>query len=144
MRRLQRCRRWINATRDATPITLAVAAAITRGAKLDRARAFGTPPTPGSRVALPHYPWQRRTFRLPDTNESVSNILPAQWHPLIGARFNAERLEWHSSLDTTLFPSLGDHCVEGRAILPGAAFAEMALAVARDWLGSDAADDRRS
>ena len=121
------------------PIALAVAAAITRGAKLNRARAFGTPPTPGSRVDLPLYPWQRKTFRLPDTNESVSNILPTQWHPLIGARFNAERFEWHSSLDTTLYPSLADHCVEGRAILPGAAFAEMALAVARDWLRCDAA-----
>ena len=121
------------------PIKLAVATAIARGARVDRGKAFGTPPTLGSRVDLPLYPWQRKTFRLPDTTESVSNTLPTRWHPLIGARFNVERLEWHSSLDTTLNPALADHCVEGRAILPGAAFAEMALAVARDWLGCDAA-----
>ena len=121
------------------PIAFAVASAIARGAKIDRAKAFGAPPPAGSRVALPLYPWQRTTYRLPDTSESVSNTLPMRWHPLAGGRYGTDRLEWHSSLDTTRNPTLADHCVDGRAILPGAAFAEMAIAVARDWLGSEAA-----
>ncbi len=121
------------------PIAAAVATAIARGAKIDERRAFGPAPVAGSRVELPHYPWQRKTYRLGETTENVSQSLPTAWHPLIGARFTADRLEWHSNLDTTSHPGLADHNVDGRAILPGAAFAEMALAVARDWLETDAA-----
>ncbi len=121
------------------PIAFAVATAITRGAAIERAEAFGPAPAPGSCISLPLYPWQRTTFRLADTSESISDIAPRRWHPLVGSRDGADRLEWRANLDTTLHPSLADHCVEGRTILPGAAFAEMALAVARDWLGADAA-----
>ena len=90
-------------------------------------------------MPLPFYPWQRKPFRLADSSESPGLTRSGAWHPLIGSRFNADRYEWHSTLDTSLHPSLADHCVDGRAILPGAAFAEMALAVARDWLGTDQA-----
>lgn len=121
------------------PITAAVATAIARGARIDDAKAFGSGPAAGAGVSLPHYPWQRKTYRLPETVESPALIRSSTWHPLIGSRFGVDGLEWHSSLDTTLHPSLADHCVDGRAILPGAAFAEMALAVARDWLGSEQA-----
>ena len=124
--------------KGADPIAIAVATAIARGAKVDEARAYGAPPTAGA-VELPHYPWQRKTYRLGETTENMSSSMPSAWHPLIGARYSAERLEWHSSLDTISHPSLADHNVDGRAILPGAAFAEMALAVARDWLGTEAA-----
>ena len=121
------------------PIAAAVANAIVRGAKVDELIAFGSRPAASLAVDLPHYPWQRKTYRLTETVESPALIRSTKWHPLIGSRFGFDRLEWHSSLDTTLYPSLADHCVDGRAILPGAAFAEMALAVARDWLGSETA-----
>ena len=90
-------------------------------------------------MPLPTYPWQRKTYRLPETVESPALVRAATWHPLIGARYGTDTLEWYSSLDTSLHPWLADHCVDGRAILPGAAFAEMALAVARDWLKVDRA-----
>lgn len=122
--------------RGVDPIRLAAATALARGAKLEAARAFGAI-DPAARVALPHYPWQRKSFRAPETIESPALIRAGHWHPLIGARYGADKLEWHCALDTTLYPSLADHCVDGRAILPGAAFAEMALAVARDWLGTN-------
>ncbi len=121
------------------PLAAAVALAIARGAAIDEAKAFGSGPAAGMGVALPTYPWQRKTYRLPDTVESPGLIRSAHWHPLIGARYGADTLEWHSSLDTSMHPWLADHCVDGRAILPGAAFAEMALAVARDWLGTEQA-----
>ena len=125
--------------RGADPIAHALAVALSRGAAIVETKAFGSKPARGSRTELPHYPWQRKTFRLGETVESPSLIRATAWHPLIGARFTPDGLEWHSSLDTSLYPSLADHCVDGRAILPGAAFAEMALAVARDYLGSDQA-----
>ena len=121
------------------PLAVAVATAIARGAKIDEAKAFGSGPVAGALIALPHYPWQRKTYRLAETVESPALIRSNAWHPLIGSRYGADKVEWHSSLDTALYPSLADHCVDGRAILPGAAFAEMALAVARDWLDSDQA-----
>ena len=121
------------------PIAAAISLAIARGAAVDETKAFGSAPAPGTRISLPHYPWQRKSFRLAETVESPALVRPNAWHPLIGARYAPDALEWHSSLDTTLYPSLADHCVDGRAILPGAAFAEMALAVARDWLGTDQA-----
>ena len=121
------------------PIAATLALALARGAAVNDAKAFGAKPAPGSRIALPLYPWQRKTYRLADTSESLGVNRPGLWHPLIGARPVADRLEWHSTIDTALNPSLADHCVDGRAILPGAAFAEMALAVARDWLGTEEA-----
>jgi phthiocerol/phenolphthiocerol synthesis type-I polyketide synthase C len=117
------------------PIAGAVAIALARGANIDEDKTFGRRPEAGSFVPLPLYPWQRQQFRLPDSAESPGLTRPGTWHPLIGSRFGTDRLEWHSTLDTSLHPSLADHCVDGRVILPGAAFAEMALAVARDWLG---------
>ncbi len=121
------------------PLTAAVASAIARGARIDETRAFGSGPTPGVHVPLPSYPWQRKTFRLAETVESPALVRATTWHPLIGSRYGTDTLEWYSSLDTSLHPWLADHCVDGRAILPGAAFAEMALAVARDWLKLDQA-----
>ena len=121
------------------PITTAVAAAIARGAKVDDGKAFGERPSADVRVSLPLYPWQRKAYRLAETSESPALIRSTAWHPLIGSRYGHDGLEWHSSLDTALHPSLADHCVDGRPILPGAAFAEMALR----WRGTGSGPRRR-
>jgi phthiocerol/phenolphthiocerol synthesis type-I polyketide synthase C len=119
------------------PIVTAVATAIARGAAVDSEKVFGADPGPS--VELPHYSWQRKPYRLPETVEAAGMIRPGPWHPLIGARSGPGKLEWHSVLDTLLVPTLADHCIDGQVILPGAAFVEMALAVARDWLEADTA-----
>jgi phthiocerol/phenolphthiocerol synthesis type-I polyketide synthase C len=121
------------------PIASAVGLALARGADIDDDKAFGGRPAAGSYVPLPLYPWQRQQFRLPDSAESPGLTHAGAWHPLIGSRYSADRFEWHSTLDTYMYPSLADHNVDGRPILPGAAFTEMALAVARDWLGTSKA-----
>lgn len=117
------------------PFRIAVATALARGAKIHPGKVFGD--DPGASVALPLYPWQRKPYRIPDSLESPGLIRPLPWHPLIGARNASDALEWHSILDPVLVPSLADHCIDGTILLPGAAFVEMALAVARDWLGSE-------
>jgi phthiocerol/phenolphthiocerol synthesis type-I polyketide synthase C len=58
---------------------------------------------------------------------------------LIGARLIADRLEWSAQVDPKLVPDLADHKIDGTVLLPGSAFVEMALAVARSWLESDQA-----
>jgi phthiocerol/phenolphthiocerol synthesis type-I polyketide synthase C len=121
----------------ADPIVTAAATALARGAEVDSEKVFGR--DPGPRIGLPHYVWQRKPYRLPETVEAAGMIRPSAWHPLVGARASGDRLEWHSVLDTSLLPALADHSIDGQVILPGAAFVEMALAVARDWLQADTA-----
>lgn len=119
------------------PFRAAVAQALTFGAQVDAKAAFGDDPGPISE--LPAYPWRRAPYRLAETSESPGVLTPRLWHPLIGARLSDEALEWRGQIDPTLVPALGDHRVEGQVLLPGAALAEMALAVARDWLDSNTA-----
>lgn len=116
------------------PFRRAVAEALTRGAAIDKAVAFGDDPGPVDN--LPAYPWQRRICRLGETTETSGLLSVRAWHPLIGARLAADALEWHAQVDPLLIPALADHRIDGQILLPGAAFAEMALAVASDWLGS--------
>lgn len=116
------------------PFRRAAAEALTRGAKIDKDIAFGDDPGPVDN--LPAYPWQRRICRLGETAETSGLLSVRVWHPLIGARLAADSLEWHAQVDPLLIPALADHRIDGQILLPGAAFAEMALAAASDWLGS--------
>jgi phthiocerol/phenolphthiocerol synthesis type-I polyketide synthase C len=106
------------------------------GAQIDPSRAFGL--DPGAGVDLPPYPWRRVNYRLGKTTEATSAFSARAWHPLIGARVNVDTLEWGTNLDPELEPALADHRLREQTLLPGAAFVEMALAIARDWKNSNA------
>jgi acyl transferase domain-containing protein len=107
------------------------------GARIDANIAFGDDPGPESN--LPAYPWRRKPYRLAETSESTGWLRVRPSHPLIGARLSSDSLEWRAHLDPLLVPGLADHRIDGQVLLPGAAFAEMALAVARDWAGAETA-----
>ena len=117
------------------PFRRTLSAALVQGARIDEAAAFG--PDAGGAIALPTYPWQRKPFRLADTSETAGTSSYRPYHPLVGTRLHEGGLEWQAHVDTILVPELADHVVDGQVILPGAAFAEMALAAARDWLKTD-------
>ncbi|PNG25647.1 type I polyketide synthase [Methylocella silvestris] len=116
------------------PFRRAFAEALAHGGAVDKTIAFGD--DPGVVDGLPAYPWQRKSYRVGETPEMSGLLSVCRWHPLIGARLSADSLEWHGQIDPLLVPALADHRIEGQILLPGAAFAEMALAVAADWLGS--------
>lgn len=116
----------------ADPIRPAVLSAVTRGADVALDVLFG--PKPRSAVPLPTYPWAHREFRHAETGEAAGSTLDLRWHALLGARNTADGLDWSRLLDSTVLPELADHEVGGQAILPGAAFVEIALAAARQWL----------
>ncbi|WP_280833185.1 sulfolipid-1 biosynthesis phthioceranic/hydroxyphthioceranic acid synthase [Mycolicibacterium frederiksbergense] len=63
-------------------------------------------------------------------------------HPLLGAnvrlREQPERHVWQADIGTAAQPWLGDHQIRTVAVLPGAAYCEMALAAARAVLGQPA------
>ncbi|MGQ0445964.1 MAG: beta-ketoacyl synthase N-terminal-like domain-containing protein, partial [Beijerinckiaceae bacterium] len=119
------------------PFRHAVALALSLGARIDAKRAFGD--DPGPVADLPAYPWRRKSYRLAETSESTGWLRVRPSHPLIGARLSSDSLEWRAQLDPLLVPGLADHRVDGQVLLPGAAFVEMALTVARDWTGAETA-----
>lgn len=94
-------------------------------------------PQPGRRVRLPNYPWQRERHWHPRTSESLSSIERRRVHPLLGWRIPEAAHAWENTLDPAVLPWLADHQVGGAIVFPGAAYAEMALAAAREWLGGE-------
>lgn len=87
-------------------------------------------------VRLPTYPWQRQSLGLKGAAEGASRSVrrPGD-HPLLGqyrklAHRPGEHV-WETELDLVASGFLLDHRVQGEAVLPGAAVAEMALEAGR-------------
>ena len=116
------------------PIRRTLALAIARGGRVDATAAFGPPPL--DPPPLPAYPWQVASFRPPPTVEALGELAPGRPpHPLLGWRGLAQDPCWHVHIDAENLAWLKDHRVHGELVFPGAAFAEMALAAAQQWLG---------
>jgi acyl transferase domain-containing protein/thioesterase domain-containing protein/acyl carrier protein len=88
------------------------------------------------RVELPTYPFQRQRFWLEPSHgagDAGAAGLGEAGHPLLGARIEFpgdERLQLTGRLSRSTHPWLADHSVLGEAVVPGAAFVEIALAAA--------------
>jgi acyl transferase domain-containing protein/NADP-dependent 3-hydroxy acid dehydrogenase YdfG/acyl carrier protein len=109
----------------------AIAAAHAHGASPDWGALFAG----ASRVALPTYAFQRQRFWLEPgaaSADAAANGQLASEHPLLPAAISlpdgGQLLTGRLSLKS--HPWLADHAVHGAAVLPGAAFAEMALKAA--------------
>jgi acyl transferase domain-containing protein len=94
-------------------------------------------PWPAAHVRLPNYPWQRERHWHPVTSEGHGLIERRRVHPLLGWRLTETPTSWENTLDAATVPWLVDHQVGAAVVLPGAAYAEMALAAAREWLGGE-------
>lgn len=94
-------------------------------------------PQSGRNVRLPNYPWQRERHWHPRTSEGLLSIERRRIHPLLGWRIPEAEQSWENVLDPLVLPWLADHKVGGAIVFPGAAYAEMALAAAREWLGGE-------
>jgi acyl transferase domain-containing protein/NADPH:quinone reductase-like Zn-dependent oxidoreductase/acyl carrier protein len=112
------------------PLALVAARALVAGCRMDIERLFGV--RPALRTKLPPYAWQRRVFRPTHTSEAIGLFGAAPRHALIGARLMQGAPEWRTLIDSTTVPYLDDHRIDGEIVVPGSAFAEMALAVARE------------
>lgn len=115
---------------DGDPLIRVLARAVVLGCAVDRPRVFGAQPS--ELVRLPPYAWQRKTYRQAQTNEAMDLMGDAPRHPLIGSRLLSGTPEWRNLIDATVVPYLADHRIDGEIVLPATAFAEMALAVARE------------
>lgn len=94
-------------------------------------------PQRGRHVPLPNYPWQRERHWHPRTTESTLSIDRRRVHPLLGWRVPEAAHAWENTIDPYVLPWLADHQVGGAIVFPGAAYAEMALAAAREWYADE-------
>ncbi|MCX5472056.1 SDR family NAD(P)-dependent oxidoreductase [Alcaligenes sp. A-TC2] len=92
-------------------------------------------PVAGNPVELPVYPWQRERHWYKNSTEGMRSIERRRVHDLLGWRLPDSDLSWENVLDPVILPWLADHKVGGAMVYPGAAYLEMALAAAREWLG---------
>jgi acyl transferase domain-containing protein/NADPH:quinone reductase-like Zn-dependent oxidoreductase/acyl carrier protein len=112
------------------PLLRVLARAMVLGCAVDRERLFGA--RPARRVRLPGYAWQRKIYQQAPTGEAMDLCGSTRRHPLIGARLVAGAGEWRNLIDATVVRYLADHRIDGEIVVPAAAFAEMALSVARE------------
>jgi polyketide synthase 5 len=100
---------------------------------------------PGGRlIDAPLPTWTHRQFlyelNKKDIRSRGLNSVPV--HPLLGSHVRLleepERHAWEGEVGTTALPWLGDHKIHDVAVLPGAAYLEMALAAARAIHGDTA------
>ncbi len=80
-------------------------------------------------IDVPTYHWDRDTF-WSESVEGRADRLGAQVHPLLGAPVPlATGATWTAELNANYLPWLGDHCIEGTTIFPGAAYVEACLSI---------------
>jgi polyketide synthase 5 len=95
----------------------------------------------GQPVDAPLPTWSHRTLLLTRTGQDsrARGACTVPVHPLMGAHVRLheepERHVWQGEVGTAAQPWLGDHRIHNVAVLPGAAYCEMACAAARTVLG---------
>ncbi|WP_329047345.1 SDR family NAD(P)-dependent oxidoreductase [Amycolatopsis sp. NBC_01488] len=135
----------VAALRPGTPEPVALLRALgrlwTRGVGFDRAAVFAG--RPARRVDLPTYPFQRARFWLGGPTGSPRDLggagLTAAGHPLLGAAValaDETGVVLTGRLSLAAQPWLAGHLVAGIVLLPGTAFAELAVR-AGDEVGCD-------
>lgn len=113
------------------PVSRCIMRAIAHGAALPRA-------TRNAGVDLPAVPYELESMASAPTSDSYDLFgRNAASYTLAGWRVDPNGSAWKNHADARLFPDLAEHVVDGRSIMPGAGFVEMALQVARAALGSD-------
>ncbi|MCK9896188.1 SDR family NAD(P)-dependent oxidoreductase [Frankia sp. AgB32] len=122
---------------------LGVAGAHAHGVAVDWSAAL--PPGDPRPTDLPTYHFRRRRFWLDvaGTGDVAAAGIDPVDHPLLGAAFGwpgSDRAALTGRLSTRAQPWLADHTVGGAALLPGTAFAELALR-AGDEVGCDQLDE---
>jgi acyl transferase domain-containing protein/NADPH:quinone reductase-like Zn-dependent oxidoreductase/acyl carrier protein/SAM-dependent methyltransferase/GNAT superfamily N-acetyltransferase len=90
------------------------------------------------KVVLPTYPFQRSRYWTEAPGQGQPLARGPVLHPLLGERINTAALTlFQGKLDTRQPAYLGDYRVYEHAVLPAAAYLEMALAAGAQVLGSE-------
>ena len=90
-------------------------------------------PRGGRAVCLPTYPWQRKRFWIePRTTPLLRQGEQSLTHPLLGVGVSTalKQTIYEQAFSVEGLPFLADHRVQGKVVVPAAAYAEMGLAAA--------------
>lgn len=114
------------------PISRAMARAIAHGAAFDEARLFGKR---NAFVRLPNLPFEQTELRPASTSDATDLFGRGSKTPytLAGWRADLNSGSWKNHVDAHLFPDLAEHIVDGKAILPGSGFIEIAISAAQQY-----------
>ena len=82
-------------------------------------------------VELPRYPWQRQRHWHETADWQKLRLHPPT-HPLLARKLDAADPVWTLKLTSRVAPYLEDHRVQGHALLPAAAYVEMAFGAERE------------
>jgi acyl transferase domain-containing protein/NADPH:quinone reductase-like Zn-dependent oxidoreductase/NADP-dependent 3-hydroxy acid dehydrogenase YdfG/acyl carrier protein len=122
---------------DRDPLRSVVARLAVNGVRHDQRAVFGD--APATVEALPAYPFQPEQYRFDGTSEAITahgRLIGSQpLHPLLGARVSDGAAEWRQLMDPVLLPYLGDHRVDGGAVMPASGLIEIGLAAGRELFG---------
>lgn len=91
-------------------------------------------------VKLPPLPFENRECRVQPTSDSVNLFgrhFQEEPYTLLGWRADPRSSVWKNHLDSSLLPDLAGHIVDGKPIMPGAAYIEIAVQAARRYFGVD-------
>jgi acyl transferase domain-containing protein/NADPH:quinone reductase-like Zn-dependent oxidoreductase len=115
------------------PIRVA-AGVVAAGGRVDRDRLFGPPRPQADR--LPTYAWDHAHLRLEPSADSLNVLRRPEPHPLLGWKATPGDTLWRRSINAADPSWLADHVIDGTAVVPGAVFAELALAAGAATLGT--------
>lgn len=112
---------------EALALHEALAALHCAGVRVDWSRRYAKPAT---KIALPTYPWQREIY-WNESPEAAAERLGRPEHALLGQVLSAPQPTWEAPINHHFLPFLDDHQIQGLVVLPGAAYIEAGLAMAR-------------
>ncbi|KQV43996.1 MULTISPECIES: type I polyketide synthase [unclassified Rhizobium] len=116
------------------PVSRSMARAIANGAAFDGARLFGRR---NAHVRLPNLPFELTELRPASTSDTIDLFGGnGASYTLNGWRADPNGGSWKNHIDAHLFPDLAEHVVDGKAILPGSGFIEIAVSAAQQYYGT--------
>ncbi|KAA1177761.1 acyltransferase domain-containing protein [Rhizobium tropici] len=118
------------------PVSQSFARAVANGAPALRARGSATR---NAFVKLPSLPFEPLELRTQPTADEIDIFGRDRKndHTLLGWRTDPNGSNWKNHLDARLFPDLAEHVVDGKAIMPGSGFVEIAVTAAQQYYGTD-------
>ena len=118
------------------PVSQSLARAVANGAPALRARGSATR---NAFVKLPSLPFEPVELRTHPTTDEIDIFGRHRKSPytLLGWRTDPNGSNWKNHLDARLFPDLAEHVVDGKAIMPGSGFIEIAVTAAQQYYGTD-------
>ena len=118
------------------PVSQLFARAVANGAPALRGRGSATR---NAFVKLPPLPFELVELRTPPTSDEIDIFGRDRKGPytLLGWRTDINGSNWKNHLDAHLFADLAEHVVDGKAIMPGSGFIEIAVTAAQRYYGTE-------